>query len=131
MEINHPPPPETKNKLKNTEQIEIETNSTSTIKKQEQLIQKAQAPIGQAGRVYDYTKVNSEKPRGAFRLPPAKFNTVASASTKSSKGMNKQCNAEGSTKSLQRSYSIESMDCDTDGIVASLDLEGITNNYNT
>ena len=45
--------------------------------------------------------------------------------------MNKQCNAQGSTKSLQRSYSVESMDSDTDCIVASLDLEGITNNYKT
>ena len=44
--------------------------------------------------------------------------------------MNKQCNAQGSTKSLLRSYSIESMDSDTDCIVADLGLEG-TNNYNT
>ena len=42
-----------------------------------------------------------------------------------------QCNAQGSTKSLQRSYSVESMDSDTDCIVASLNLEGITYNYNT
>ena len=41
--------------------------------------------------------------------------------------MNKQCNAQGSTKSLQISYSIESMDSDTECI----NLEGITNNYNT
>ena len=46
-------------------------------------------------------------------------------------GIDKQSNAQGSTKSLQRSYSIESMDSDTDRIVASLDLEGITNNYKT
>ena len=32
---------------------------------------------------------------------------------------------------IQRSYSIGSMDSDTDCIVASLNLEGITNNYNT
>ena len=48
----------------------------------------------------------------------------------SPKGMNKRCNAQGSTKSLQRSYNVEIMDSDTDHIVASLDLEGITNNYN-
>ena len=46
-------------------------------------------------------------------------------------GIDKQCNAMGSTKSLQRSYCIENMDHDTDHIVASLDQEGITNNYNT
>ena len=45
--------------------------------------------------------------------------------------MNKQSNAQGSTKPLQRSYSIESMDSDTDHIVASLDLESIKNNYKT
>ena len=45
--------------------------------------------------------------------------------------MNEQCNAQGSTKSLQRPHSVESMDSDTDCIVANLDQEGITNNYNT
>ena len=45
--------------------------------------------------------------------------------------INKQCNAQESTKSLQNSYSVESMDSDTEHIVASLDLEGIKNNYNT
>ena len=38
--------------------------------------------------------------------------------------MNKKSSAQGSTKSLLRSYSIESMDSDTDHIVASLNLEG-------
>ena len=45
--------------------------------------------------------------------------------------MNKQSNAPGSTKSLQRSNNIESMGSDPDHIVARLDLEGITNNYKT
>ena len=45
--------------------------------------------------------------------------------------MNKHCIALGSTKSLHRSYSIESMDSDTDSIVANLNLENITNSYNT
>ena len=45
--------------------------------------------------------------------------------------MYKQCNAQGLTKYLQRSYSIESMDSDTESIVANLNLEDITNNYNT
>ena len=46
-------------------------------------------------------------------------------------GIDEQSKAQGTSKSLQRSYSIESMDSDTDRIVASLDLEGITNNYKT
>ena len=51
-ETNAPPTIEVKNKLKNTEQIDIEIDLTLTIKKQGQLKQKAQAPIGQAGRVH-------------------------------------------------------------------------------
>ena len=78
------------------------------------------------------TKVISEKPGGTFKLPPAKFDAVPSPSRKKSPmGIDKQSNAQGSSKSLQRSYSIESMDSDTDRIVASLDVEGITNNYKT
>ena len=107
-------------------------NLMPTIKKLGQFKQKAQAPIGQAGRIHTNTEVISERPGGTFKLPPAKFDAVPSPSrTKSPMGMNKQYNAQGSTKSLQRSYRIESMDCDTDCIVASLDLEGITNNYKT
>ena len=37
--------------------------------------------------------------------------------------MNKQCNAQESTKPLQRSYGIESMDSDTDRIVANINLK--------
>ena len=100
------------------------------MKKQRQLNQEAQAPIGQAGRVHTNTEVISEKPEGTFKLPSAKFDAVPSPSrTKSPIGIDKQSNALGSTKSLQRSYSIESMDSDTDRIVASLNLEGRTNNY--
>ena len=107
-------------------------DSTLTIKKPGQLKQKAPTPIGQAGRVHMNTEVIDERPEGIFKLPPAKFDAIPSPSrTKSPMGMNKQSNAQGSTKSLQRSYSIESMDSDTDCIVASFDLEGITNNYKT
>ena len=119
---------ETKNKFKNIEWMNIETDSTPTIKKPEQLKQKALAPFGQAGRVHTNTKVIKERPEGTFKLPPAKFDAVSSPSrTKSPMGMNKQRNSQGSTKSLQRSYRVESMDC----IIGSLNLEGITNNYNT
>ena len=96
------------------------------------MIIKAQAPISQAGRVHTNTEVTSERPGGTFKLSPAKFDAVPSPSrTKSPMGINKQSNAHGSTKSLQRSYSIESMDSDTDRIVASFDLEGIMHNYMT
>ena len=112
------PPIETKNKF--------EMDSTPTIKKPRQLKQKTQVPIGHARRVHMNTEVISERPGGTFKLPPAKYDAVPSLRTKSPMGIDKQFNAQGSTKSLQRSYSIESMDCN---IVASLDLEGITNNY--
>ena len=76
------------------------------------------------------TEVISERPGGTFKLPPAKFDAVPSPSrAKSPMGIDKQSDAQGSSKSLQRSYSIESMGSDTDRIVASLDLKGITNNY--
>ena len=78
------------------------------------------------------SEVISERPGGTFTLPPAKFDAGPSLSrTKSPMGINKLSNAQGSTKSRQRSYSIESMDTYTDCIVAILDLEGITNNYKT
>ena len=107
-------------------------DSTPTIKKLRQLKQKAQAPIGQAGKVHTTSEVISERPRGTLKLPPAKFNAVPSPSRiKSPVGIDKQSNTQRSTKSLERSYSIESMDSNRDHIVASLDLEGITNNYKT
>ena len=45
--------------------------------------------------------------------------------------IDKQSNAQETSKSLQRSYSIESMDSDTDRIFANLDLEGITTRLET
>ena len=75
-------------------------DSSPTIKKPGQLKQKAQTPIGQAGRVHTNTEVISEKPGGTFKLPPAKFNAVPSLSRiKSPVGIDKQSNAQGSTKS--------------------------------
>ena len=95
----------TKNKSRNIESMETEIDSTPKIGK---------------------------RPGGTFKLSPAKFDAVSSSSrAKSPMGIDKQSNAQGTSKSLQRSYSIESMDSDTDRIVASLDLEGITNNYKT
>ena len=83
------PPIETKNKLK------IEMDSTPTIKKPGELKQKAQAPIGQAGRVNTITEVFSERPGSTFKLSPAKFDAVPSSSrTKSLMGTDKQSNAQ-------------------------------------
>ena len=67
------------------------------------------------------TKVNKERPGSTFKMP----------STTKSPIRTKQSNLQGSTKPLQRTYSIESMDSDTDCIVASLNLEEIIKNYNT
>ena len=72
----------------------------------EQLKQKSQAPISQTAQIQMPSRTKS----------PVRI---------------KLCNALGSTKSLQRTYSIESMDSDTDCVVACLDLEEIMNNYNT
>ena len=103
-----------------------------TFKKPWELKQKAQAPIGLAGRVNTNTEVFSERSEGTFKLPPAKFDTAPSSSrAKSPMKTDEQSNAQGTSRSLQRSYSIESIDSDTDRIVASLDLEAITNNYKT
>ena len=51
--------------------------------------------------------------------------------TKSPIRINKHCNAQGSTKSQRRTYSIESMDSDTFHLDACLNLEEALNNYNT
>ena len=92
--------------------------------KPEQLKQNPQAPINQSGKIQMNTKVNNEKPGSALKLP-------STSRIKSPIRMNKQCNAQGSTKSLQRSYSIKSIDSDSDHIVASLHQEDIINNYKT
>ena len=67
------------------------------------------------------TKVNKKRPGSTFKMP----------STAKSPIRTKQSNAQQPTKPLQRRYNIESMDSDTDRLVASLDLEEIIKNYNT
>ena len=105
-----------------------------TFKKPGEFKQKAQAPIGLAGRVNTNTSVQWKTRRHISTAPPppANFDAVPSSSrAKLPMGIDKQSNAQGTSKSLQRSYSIKSMDSNTDCIVASLDLEGIMNNYET
>ena len=83
------------------------------------------------------TKVNNERPESSFKLPSAKFDADPSPThthtsrTKSPISMNKQCNAQGSIKYLNRSYDRESMDGEMDCIVANLYLEDMINNGNT
>ena len=77
--------------------------------------------MSQAAKIQMNTEVNKERPRSTFKMP---------SRTKSPIRI-KQCNAQGSTKLLQRTYSLESIDSDTDRIVVSLNLEEIINNYNT
>ena len=67
------------------------------------------------------TKVNNERPGSTFKM----------ASRIKLPIRIKPCNALESTKPLQRTYSIESMDSDTYRVVASLNLEELLNNYNT
>ena len=61
------------------------------------------------------TKANNEIPRGAFKITSRTKPPIRT----------KQCNAQGLTQPLQRTYSIESMDSDIDHVVASLNLEEI------
>ena len=83
-----PPYRNLKKKLKNIQQIEM--NSTPTIKIPGQPKQKAQAPIVQAGIVHKNTKVVSERPGDTFKRSPAKFDAVSSPSRiKLPMGMNK------------------------------------------
>ena len=89
--------------------------------KPEQRKQKSQAPICETGKIQMNTKMNNEKPGRTFKM----------ASRTKSPIRIKQCNDQGSTKPLWRNYSIESMDSDTDSIVASFNVEEILNNYNT
>ena len=84
-------------------------------KEPELLKQKLQVPIDQPGKIHMNTKVNNERVGSAFKLPSAKPDRDPSTSrTKSPKRIYKQCNGQGLTKSLNRSYSIESMDSETD-----------------
>ena len=86
----------------------------------EQLKQKSQAPINQARKIQMNTNVNKERPGTTFKMPSRTKSLVRI----------KQCKAQGSTKSLQRTYSTERMDCNTDNIFASLNIEEIINTYN-
>ena len=67
------------------------------------------------------TKVNKERQGSTFKITST---TKPPITTKPS-------NSQPPAKPLQRTYSIESMDSDTDRVVASLNLEELIKNYNT
>ena len=104
------PPKSIKDRLKNLSPI-----------RPEQLKQKSQLPISQTMKMQMNTKVNKERQGSTFKIP----------STAKSPITTKQSNSQQPTKPLQRTCSIESMDSETDCIVASLNLEEIIKNYNT
>ena len=66
------------------------------------------------------TSENKEIPGSTFKILSS---TKSPITTKPS-------NSQQPPKPLQRTYSIESMDSDTDRLVASLNLEEIIKNYN-
>ena len=68
------------------------------------------------------TKVNKERQGSTFKIPST---TKSPITTKPSNSQPQK------KKTLQRTYSIESMDSDTDCVVVSLNLEEIIKNYNT
>ena len=104
------PPKSIKDRLKNLSPI-----------RPEQLKQKSQFPISQTTKIQMNTKANKERPGSTFKIP---LITKSPITTKPS-------NSQQTTKLLQRTYSIESMDSDTDRLVASLNLEEIIKSYNT
>ena len=87
----------------------------------EQPKQKSQLPISQTVKIQMNTKVNKERPGSTFKI----------SSTTKSPITTKPSNSQQPTKLLQRTYSIEGVDSDTDRLVASLDREEIIKNYNT
>ena len=104
------PPKSIKDRLKNL-----------SPKRPERLKQKSQVPISQTTKIQINTKVNKERQGNTFKIP----------STTKSPITTKPSDSQQPTKPLQRTYSIESMDSDTDRLVASLNLEEIIKNYNT
>ena len=104
------PPKSIKDRLKNLSPI-----------RPEQLKQKLQLPISQTTKIQMNTKVNKERPGSIFKMPSTTMSPITT----------KQSNAQQPRKPLQRTHTIESLDSDTDCVVASLNLEEIIKNYNT
>ena len=104
------PPKSIKDRLKNLSPI-----------RPEQLKQKSQLPISLTTKIQINPKVNKEIQGSTFKI----------SSTTKSPITTKESNSQPPTKPLQSTYSIESMDSDTDRLVASLNLEEIIKYYNT
>ena len=104
------PPKGIKDRLKNLSPI-----------RPEQLRQKSQPSISQAAKIQMNTKVNKKGPGSTFKMLSRTKVPIRP----------EQSNSQGSTKPLQRTYSIKSINSDTDHIFAIPNLEEIINNYNT
>ena len=70
--------------------------------------------------------MNNKRPGPHSICPRPNFDKNHSMSKiKSPERMNKQCQAQGSTKSLNRSYGVESVDTETDDVIANLNRNDI------
>ena len=87
--------------------------------KPEPIKQKPEALIDQFRNTHISTKGNNETPGSNSNYSQLNSSTRI----KSPKKINKQFNAQGSTKYLNRFYSVESMAIETDNIIANLNLE--------
>ena len=100
--------------------IKDRLKNLSTIRS-EQLKQKPQLPFSQTTKIQMNTKVNKERPGSTFKIPSSTKSPITTNSQQPTKPL--QSNSQQPTKPLQRTYSIESMDSDSDRVVASLNLE--------
>ena len=91
-------------------------------KRQELIKEKPKASIDQFRKTHINIKVNKERPGSTFKLSSAKFDRNASTSRIKTPRINNQCNAQGSAKSLYRSYSVQTMDIKSDNINVNLKL---------
>ena len=102
------PPKSIKDRLKNLSPLS------------EQLKQKSQFPISQTTKIQMNTKVNKERPGSTFKIPSTTKSPITTEASNSQPPKKNACKGR-----------IESMDSDTDRLVASLNLEEIIKNYNT
>ena len=74
------------------------------------------------------SKVKNERPGSAFKLLSAKLERNSlTLRIKSPERIDKQFNAQGLTKSLNRSYCIKNIDIEMDNRIANHNLEDIKN----
>ena len=116
-----PHPPMSRDIVQNRKKNKYSSRTRTTPRKDRFDPREMEASICQTAKIQINSKMKNKKPGSTFKMPPR---------TKSPIWI-KHRNAQRSTKPLQRTYSIESMDSDTDRAVASLNLEEVLNNYCT